>query len=129
MSTGYKSKKTIVKQARRQRAHQRLRQRVEGTPARPRFSVFKSERYLYAQVINDLAGQTLVAASTLEPSLREELGKATCNLKAAKRLGEMLAERAKEKGITAVVFDRGGYRYHGRVKEIAEAARAKGLQF
>ena len=129
MSTTYKTKKCIEKQARRERAHQRLRQRVEGTPARPRLSVFKSERYLYAQVINDLAGQTLASASTLEPTLREELGKATCNLKAAKRLGEMLAERAMAKGITAVVFDRGGYRYHGRVKEIAEAARAKGLQF
>jgi large subunit ribosomal protein L18 len=129
MSTGFRSKKCIEKVARRERAHKRLRQRVEGTPARPRLSVFKSEKYLYAQVINDLAGQTLAAASTLEPALREELGRATCNLKAAKRLGEMLAERAMAKGITAVVFDRGGYRYHGRVKEIAEAARAKGLQF
>ena len=122
-------KKVMEKASRKKRAHQRLRQKLAGTPERPRLSVFKSAKYVYAQVINDLAGQTLVAASTLEPSLREELGKATCNLKAAKRLGEMLAERAKEKGITAVVFDRGGYRYHGRVKEIAEAARAKGLQF
>ncbi|HNU82377.1 MAG: 50S ribosomal protein L18 [Acidobacteria bacterium] len=130
MSTLYKDKKCREKRARRERAHQRLRQRVEGTPARPRLSVFKSSRHLYAQVINDLGGHTLAAASTLEAGIRESLGgAAACNLAAAKLIGELVAERALAKGITAVVFDRGGYRYHGRVKQLAEAARAKGLQF
>lgn len=122
-------KKVIEKRARRERSHQRIRQRVEGTAGRPRLSVFKSSRFLYVQVIDDRSGRTLAAASSLEPTLKSQLAGATCNIKAAKLVGETLAERALEKGITSVVFDRGGYVYHGKVKQIAEAARGKGLQF
>jgi large subunit ribosomal protein L18 len=122
-------KKVHEKATRRKRAHQRLRQRLAGTPERPRLSVFKSSRYVYAQVINDLTGQTLVAAASLEPSLKGKIGAGAATKAAAKAVGEAVAERALAKGIQQVVFDRGGYVYHGRVKELAEAARAKGLQF
>lgn len=122
-------KKVTEKAARRKRAHQRLRQRLTGTPERPRLSVFKSSRYVYAQVINDQTGQTLVAAASLEPSLKGKIGGGAATKAAAKAVGEAVAERALAKGIQQVVFDRGGYVYHGRVKELAEAARAKGLQF
>jgi large subunit ribosomal protein L18 len=122
-------KKVHEKTSRRKRAHQRLRQRLSGTPERPRLSVFKSARYVYAQVINDLTGQTLVAAASLEPSLKSKIGGGAATKAAAKAVGEAVAERALAKGIQQVVFDRGGYVYHGRVKELAEAARAKGLQF
>jgi len=129
MSSVYKDNKLIAKRARRERAHLRLRQRVAGTSARPRLSVFKSSRYLYAQVIDDHGGTTVVAASSLEPSLKEQLAGATGTLKAAKLVGETIADRALAKGIQAVVFDRGGYRYQGKVKQVADAARGKGLQF
>ncbi len=122
-------KKVREKATRRKRAHQRLRQRLSGTTERPRLSIFKSSRYVYAQVINDLTGQTLVAATSLEPSLKAKIGTSTATKSAAKAVGEAVAERALAKGIQQVVFDRGGYVYHGRVKELAEAARAKGLQF
>jgi large subunit ribosomal protein L18 len=122
-------KKVHEKASRRKRAHQRLRQRLSGTPERPRLSVFKSSRYVYAQVINDLTGQTLVAAASLEPALKGKIGTGAATKAAAKAVGEAVAERALAKGIQQVVFDRGGYVYHGRVKELAEAARAKGLQF
>jgi large subunit ribosomal protein L18 len=122
-------KKVHEKATRRKRAHQRLRQRLAGTPERPRLSVFKSSRYVYAQVINDLTGQTLVAAASLEPALKGKIGAGAATKAAAKAVGEAVAERALAKGIQQVVFDRGGYVYHGRVKELAEAARAKGLQF
>jgi large subunit ribosomal protein L18 len=122
-------KKVHEKATRRKRAHQRLRQRLAGTSERPRLSVFKSSRYVYAQVINDLTGQTLVAAASLEPALKGKIGAGAATKAAAKAVGEAVAERALAKGIQQVVFDRGGYVYHGRVKELAEAARAKGLQF
>lgn len=122
-------KKVLEKASRRKRAHQRLRQRLAGTSERPRLSVFKSSRYVYAQVINDLTGQTLVAAASLEPTLKARIGGGAATKAAAKAVGEAVAERALAKGIQQVVFDRGGYVYHGRVKELAEAARAKGLQF
>jgi large subunit ribosomal protein L18 len=122
-------KKVKEKAARKKRAHQRLRQRLAGTPERPRLSVFKSSRYVYAQVINDQTGKTLVAAASLEPSLKGKIGAGAATKAAAKAVGEAVAERALAKGIQQVVFDRGGYVYHGRVKELAEAARAKGLQF
>jgi large subunit ribosomal protein L18 len=122
-------KKMVEKRYRRERAHQRLRQRVAGTPERPRLAVFKSDRYLYAQVIDDDHGKTLVAAASLEPELKSALGAAAANKSAAKLVGEKLAERALAQGIKRVVFDRGGYRYHGKVKELADAARAKGLEF
>lgn len=122
-------KKVVEKRYRRERAHQRLRQRVAGTAERPRLAVYKSERYVYAQVIDDDLGRTLVAAASLEPELKGRLKGGAANRSAAKLVGEALAERAMEKGIKKVVFDRGGYRYHGKVKELAEAARAKGLEF
>jgi large subunit ribosomal protein L18 len=122
-------KKSIEKRYRRERAHQRLRQRVAGTLERPRLAVFKSDRYLYAQVIDDDHGKTLAAAASLEPELKGALGTAAANKAAAKLVGEKLAERALAQGIKRVVFDRGGYRYHGKVKELADAARAKGLEF
>lgn len=122
-------KKVNQKRTRRKRAHQRSRQHLAGTPERPRLSVFKSSRYVYAQVINDQTGQTLVAAASLEPTLKGKIGGGAATKAAAKAVGEAVAERALAKGIEKVVFDRGGYVYHGRVKELAEAARAKGLQF
>ena len=122
-------KKMIDKRYRRERAHQRLRQRVVGTSERPRLAVFKSERYVYAQVIDDDLGRTLASAASLEPELKGRLAGAAAGRIAAKAVGEVLAERALAKGIKKVVFDRGGYRYHGKIKELAEAARAKGLEF
>jgi large subunit ribosomal protein L18 len=122
-------KKMIDKRYRRERAHKRLRQRVVGTAERPRLAVFKSERYVYAQVIDDDQGRTLASAASLEPELKGRLAGIGANRTAAKAVGETLAERAIAKGIKRVVFDRGGYRYHGKIKELAEAARAKGLEF
>ena len=114
---------------RRTRSHQRLRQRVAGGPERPRLSVFKSLRYVYAQVIDDRQGQTLAQANSLESDIRGALKSGTGSKEAARRVGEVVAERAMAKGVKRVVFDRGGYIYHGKVKEVAEAARAKGLEF
>jgi len=122
-------KKVVEKRYRRERAHQRLRQRLAGTPERPRLAVFKSAKYLYAQIIDDESGRTLAAATSLEPALKERFEGSAATKLAAKVVGEVVAERALEKGISRVVFDRGGYLYHGKVREIAEAARAKGLQF
>lgn len=122
-------KKVTEKASRRRRAHQRLRQRLAGTAERPRLSVFKSEKYVYAQVIDDASGRTLVAAASSEPGLKGRIDGGAATRAAAKVVGEAVAERALAKGIDKVVFDRGGYLYHGKVKELAEAARAKGLQF
>jgi len=122
-------KKVVEKRFRRERAHQRLRQRLAGTPERPRLAVCKSAKYLYAQIIDDESGRTLAAATSLEPALKERIDGSASTKLAAKVVGETVAERALEKGISRVVFDRGGYLYHGKVREIAEAARAKGLQF
>lgn len=122
-------KKALEKRRRRVRAHQRARKRLAGGPDCPRLSVFKSERFVYAQVIDDERGHTLVAATSMESELRDvKTGGASSKL-AARRVGEAVAERAIAKGIRRVVFDRGGYRYHGKVKELADAARAKGLEF
>ncbi|MDQ2775190.1 MAG: 50S ribosomal protein L18 [Acidobacteriota bacterium] len=109
----------------RQRIHKRIRARVAGTQERPRLAVFRSVNHIYAQVIDDQQGHTLVAASTTEKDLRGKGG----NVDGAKLIGKAVAERAKEKGINKVVFDRGGYLYHGRVKALADAARAAGLEF
>ena len=109
----------------RQRIHKRIRSRVAGTQERPRLAVFRSVNHIYAQVIDDQQGHTLVAASTTEKDLHGKGG----NVEGAKLIGKAVAERAKEKGITKVVFDRGGYLYHGRVKALADAARAAGLEF
>lgn len=122
-------KKVMEKAARKKRAHQRLRQKLAGTPERPRLSVFKSAKYVYAQVINDETGQTIVSAASMEPAIKGLIEGGAATIAAAKAVGEAVAERALAKGIQQVVFDRGGYLYHGKVKELAEAARAKGLQF
>ena len=115
----------IDKKAMRRRRHIRVRGKVSGTPERPRLNVFRSNANIYAQLIDDVNGVTLVAANTLEKSFEG----ATGNAEAAKKVGLILAERAKEKGINEVVFDRGGYVYHGRVAALAEGAREGGLQF
>ena len=117
------SKKDSNKQ--RLRRHKRVRGAVSGTPARPRLDVFKSAKNIFAQVIDDVNGVTLVSASTTEKSFTEYGG----NKEATKKIGQIVAERAKAKGIEEVVFDRGGYQYHGRVKELAEGAREGGLKF
>ena len=108
------------------RRHARVRKRVSGSPARPRLVVFRSSRHVEAQIIDDTAGRTLASASTMEADLRGLKEDKTAK---AKRVGELLAERAKGAGIDAVVFDRGGYRYAGRVAAVAEAARGGGLTF
>jgi large subunit ribosomal protein L18 len=108
----------------RQRIHKRIRRRVRGTPERPRLAVFRSLKHIYAQVIDDQKGHTVVAASSAE-----ENGKNGGNVAGAATIGKLVAERAKDKGVKAVVFDRGGYLYHGRVKALAEAARKAGLEF
>ena len=122
-------RKVVEKRYKRERAHQRLRQRLAGTAERPRLAVYKSEKYVYAQLIDDERGHTLVSAASLEPDLKGRLAKGAANRAAAKLVGETVAERALALGIKKVVFDRGGYVYHGKVKELAEAARAKGLEF
>jgi large subunit ribosomal protein L18 len=111
----------------RVRIHTRIRKKVQGSTARPRLSVYRSLNHIYVQVIDDLEGATLVAASTAEGKKGER--KTGGNLAAAKELGKIVAERAQAKGIKQVVFDRGGYIYHGRVKALADAAREAGLQF
>ena len=109
----------------RLRRHRRVRGKISGTAERPRLSVFRSENNIYAQIIDDVAGNTLVAASSLDKEIEGNGG----NKAAARAVGKLVAERAKAKGIDVVVFDRGGYVYHGRVKELAEGAREGGLQF
>jgi large subunit ribosomal protein L18 len=109
----------------RLRIHKRIRRRVSGTQERPRLAVFRSLNHIYAQVIDDAQGNTLAAAASTEKDLRGKGG----NLEGAKLIGQKVAERAKNKGITRVVFDRGGYLYHGRVKALADAAREAGLEF
>ena len=112
----------------RVKKHKRIRNRLSGTPERPRLAVFRSNNHMYAQIIDDKAGNTLVAASTLEKDVQSELEK-TNNVDAAAYVGTVIAKRALEKGITTVVFDRGGYIYHGKVAALAEAAREAGLIF
>jgi large subunit ribosomal protein L18 len=113
----------------RMRIHTRIRRKVEGTSERPRLAVFRSVKHIYAQVIDDTKGHTVAAAASTEKA--ETAGKKSTggNLDGAKAIGKLVAERAKDKGIKAVVFDRGGYHYHGRVKALAEAAREAGLEF
>ncbi len=110
------------------RRHIRLRKKIRGTVSRPRLSVFKSNTNIYAQVINDKTGETIVSASSLEKEFREKFG-GKLNIEVAKTIGETVAKRATEKGVAAVVFDRGGYIYHGRIKALADAARSAGLEF
>ena len=112
----------------RQRIHRRLRTRVVGRAQAPRFNVYRSLNHIYAQIVDDVRGQTLVSASSLDKEVRKTL-KSGGNVAAAKTVGQVLAARAKAAGLTRVVFDRGGYTYHGRVKALADAAREGGLKF
>jgi large subunit ribosomal protein L18 len=116
------------KQQARLRRQARVRKQVHGTDARPRLCVFRSNKHIYAQVISDQTGRTLAAASTLAPGLKGQLPK-TGNRDAAKQVGTLIARVCQERGIRSVVFDRNGFRYHGRVQALADAAREGGLQF
>ena len=120
--------KQKAKQVRLQRRKWGIRKTLTGSPERPRLSVFRSDKHIYAQIIDDLAGKTLVAAATTAGDVRGDL-KNGGNIEAAKRVGKAIAERAKGAGITQVAFDRGGRMYHGRVKALADAAREGGLKF
>ncbi len=115
----------IARDDTRQKVHKRIRRRVHGTAERPRLAVFRSLKHIAVQVIDDAAGRTLVAASSVEKASKTGGG----NVAGAKSIGKLIAQRAKEKGIQKVVFDRGGYLYHGRIKALAEAAREAGLEF
>jgi len=120
--------KTKSRSVMREIRHARLRKTVSGTAAKPRMAVFHSLSHIYVQFIDDEAGHTLAAASTVEPSVKASLS-ATCNIEAARMLGKIAAERALAKGINAVVFDRGGHMFHGKVKALADSAREAGLKF
>ena len=121
MLTGHKVEGRTIR-------HRRIRRVVRGSAERPRLAVFRSLNHIYAQLIDDTAGQTMVAVDSRSPEFRQRLGVGG-NIAAAKVVGELVAQKAKERGIVQVVFDRGGYQYHGRVKALAEAARAAGLKF
>ncbi|MBM7650340.1 large subunit ribosomal protein L18 [Bacillus ectoiniformans] len=110
----------------RKKRHARVRSKINGTESRPRLNIFRSNKHLYAQLIDDVNGVTLASASTIEKDFGLE---ATGNTEAAAKVGELVAQRAVEKGVKSVVFDRGGYLYHGRVKALADAARENGLEF
>ncbi len=112
----------------RKKRHRRVRSKVTGTAERPRLNVSRSLQHIYAQLIDDTTGQTVAHASTVDASLRENL-KSGGNIEAAKAVGKLIAERGQEKGISSVVFDRGGYLYHGRIQALADSAREFGLQF
>jgi large subunit ribosomal protein L18 len=124
MSNARKNSRLIA----RQRRHERVRKQVSGTPIRPRLNVYRSGAEIYAQVINDEVGQTLVSASSIDKLIRAKM-KGKTKTEQARLVGQALAERAKDKGIVQVVFDRGGYRYIGRVKALADGARDGGLEF
>ena len=117
--------KKISKNEIRERVHTRIRKKLQGTTERPRLAIFRSVAHIYAQVIDDTKGETIAAASSTEKNAVPTGG----NVAAAKEIGRKVAERAKEKGVNKVVFDRGGYLYHGRVKALADAAREAGLEF
>lgn len=120
--------KAINKNANRKARHARVRKKISGTSERPRLTIFKSNANIYAQIIDDAVGVTLVSASTLDKEIKGNLEGAS-NKDAAKKVGEVIGKRAVDKGITEVVFDRSGYQYHGKVKELAEACREAGLKF
>ena len=126
--------KVKTKEDVRRRIKNRIRKKIAGTPARPRLAVFRSQTHIYAQVIDDEAGRTLCSASSLDQDFQgkgKAKGKAKrgANLEAAKAIGQLIATRAKDKGVETVVFDRGGFHYHGRIKALADAAREGGLKF
>jgi len=116
------------RQKAREKRHYRLRNTLSGTPAKPRLAVFRSNKHMYAQIIDDVAGNTLVCASTMDKAIAADL-KYTSNVDAAKAVGKAIGEKALAAGITTVVFDRGGHLYHGKVQALADAAREAGLQF
>mgnify|MGYP003343553281 FL=1 len=120
-----------TKEDRRDRIKFRIRKRMTGTAQKPRLSVFRSVTHIYVQVIDDLSGKTIASASSVEPAVKGSMPKGVGggNIKGAELIGKTIAERLKEKGITKVVFDRNGFLYHGRVRAVAEAARAAGLEF
>jgi large subunit ribosomal protein L18 len=118
----------LSRDAQRRRVHARVRTRVTGTPERPRLSVYRSLGHIYAQIIDDRSRRTLVSASSIDKESKKNL-KGGGNIASAKAVGKFIAERAKAAGVVKVVFDRGGYKYHGRVKALADAAREAGLQF
>ena len=118
----------IDRASERRRIHRRIRERISGNLNRPRLCVYRSSKYIYVQIVDDTSGRTLVAASTAEKDVRGDAPQGG-NIAAAKLVGKAIAERAKVKGIESVVFDRGGYLYHGRIKAVAEAARESGLKF
>lgn len=115
----------VDKKGRRKKIHYRIRKKITGTPARPRLTVYRSNKSIYCQAIDDIAGHTLAAAASIEESVPKNITKS----EQAKMVGKLLAERAQAKDISAIVFDRGGYLYHGRVKALADGAREGGLQF
>jgi large subunit ribosomal protein L18 len=117
---------TLTKHEARHRRHRRVRKKVRGTAERPRLSVFRSNRHIYAQVIDDVNGRTVAAASTME---KEFASDAKATVDTAKTIGKLVGERAKAAGVNGVVFDRGGFKFHGRVAGVAEGARAAGLEF
>ena len=127
--TEHLTKQLLKKRARRERAHLRVRQRVHGTAVRPRLSVYKSLRFIYAQVIDDDRGVTLAQANSMDADLKAKLSGGTAGIDAAKVVGVAVAKHAKANGVDKVVFDRGGYVYHGKVKALADSARENGLQF
>lgn len=112
----------------RLKRHLRVRKRINGTSERPRLNIFRSSKHMYAQIIDDVAKVTIVSASTQDKELRDQVANGG-NIEAARKVGELIAKRAKEKGIEQVVFDRGGYLYHGRIQALADAAREAGLEF
>ncbi|HOK55130.1 MAG TPA: 50S ribosomal protein L18 [Armatimonadota bacterium] len=116
------------REALRERRHRRVRKKIFGTAERPRLNVYRSLANIYAQVIDDTDGKTLVSASTIDPEVRQRV-KSGGNIESAKVVGEVVAKRALDKGVKQVVFDRGGYKYHGRVQSLADAAREAGLEF
>jgi len=118
----------LSKDQQRRRVHARVRTRVTGTPERPRLNVYRSVAHIYAQVIDDRSGKTIVSASSVDKETKKGL-KGGGNIASAKAVGKIIADRAKAAGVTLVVFDRGGYKYHGRVKALADAAREAGLKF
>lgn len=120
--------KTAHRERARKRRQRRVRKRVMGTRQRPRLNVFRSLKHIYAQVIDDTQGHTLAAASTLDPEIRDKV-KGLNKTEQARLVGDLLAKRALERGVKEVAFDRGGYKYHGRVKSLAEASRERGLEF
>ena len=120
--------KSKTRSAVRRRIQVRIRKKIRGTPERPRLAVFRSQSHIYAQLVDDDAGQTLCAASSLDKDVRAKEGRGS-SVSVAKEVGGLIAGRAKDKGVEGVVFDRGGFQYHGRVKALAEAARNSGLKF